>query len=328
MTEVVSETLLTCNRDTLQVFNAACPLTEEARKVLFTLPNLRQLRTVVQGPTSLPTIVLPNVDLIHVEYDSGLDWLQGFRQATIGGLKTVGFLNASGSAPIGDFLKEFQSVALTISAQNTLSEFRFCTSQSWSPNYSSLLVFKQMTKLEIEFSCHTGCSSTVDDDIVIDLAQAMPELELLRLGKQPCHTVGGVTFRGLVVLALRCARLSKLHVHLQANRLAEATSRTEPPSTSAPTAVIPQTNCALTDLQVGETPISESATLVVGLTLLQIFPEILNIEYVHSRWRKVAETIKLFKRIGGHIHHASKTRLPHPLPPIILGDTPPENTAV
>lgn len=54
MTEAVSEMLLACNRDTLQAFYVPCPLTEEARGALYKLPNLLMLRTVIQGPTSLP----------------------------------------------------------------------------------------------------------------------------------------------------------------------------------------------------------------------------------------------------------------------------------
>ena len=137
----------------------------------------------------------------------------------------------------------------------------------------------------------------------------MPELEILQLGKPPCRALTGVTFKGLVVLASLCNRLSKLCVHIQANRLAEATSGTEPPFPSEHAAVIPRTNCALKDLQVGETPIQESETLAVGLTLLQMFPEIRNIEYVNPRsnWKSVVETIKLFKRFGGHIEHVRRT---------------------
>ena len=167
-----------------------------------------------------------------------------------------------------------------------------------------------MTKLEIEFSCRNGCSSTVDDDVIISLAQAMPGLEILQLGEMPCWTLTGVTLKGLVALASYCLQLSQLRVHLQARKLAEATIDTEPPSPSEHAAAIPWTSCALTDLQVGEAPIPEWAVSTVALTLLQIFPQILNVEYLNPQWKRVSETIKLFKRIGGHIHHASKTHLP------------------
>ena len=313
MTEAVSEMVLAFNRDTLRGFYVACPLTEEAYGVLCTLPNLHDLWVVIQGPISLPPVALPNLGMIYVEYDSGRDWLQGFRGATLGKLRTVIFCPTPGSAQIGGFLEEFQSIALATSAQNSLVQFSFRISQSWTPDYSSLLVFKQMEKLEIGFSCNNGCSSTVDDDIIISLAQVMPELEILQLGNEPCRALGGVTFKGLIALALHCPRLSKLCVHFQPNSLVEATSPTEPPPPSGRAAAIPRTNCALIDLQVGKTPIQESATLAVSLTLLQIFPGLVNIEYVNPRsnWKSVAETIKLFRRISVHVDHASKTHLPH-----------------
>jgi len=308
--EAVSEMLLACNRDTLQTFSVNCPLTKEARRFLCTLPNLRRLRTVVQGPTSLPPLALPELDMFWIEWNSGRDWLQAFRGATIGKLKTAIFCPVSRSSRISGFLEEFESVALTTSAPNTLSALDLYTSQSWSPNYSSLLVFKQMTKLKIEFSCHNGCSSTVDDDVIINLAQAMPGLEILKLGGQPCRAPSDVTFKGLIALALRCPQLSHLRVHFQASSLAEATSRTEPPPLSEPTPGTPQTNCALKVLEVGETPVAEQETLAVGITLLQLFPKIVSIECFNAQWRSVAETIKLFKRISGNIRHASKKHLP------------------
>ena len=73
-TEAVSEMLLTCNRDTLRVFEVDSPLTEEAREVVYRLPKLVGMWAIIQGPTSLPTVALPNLTSIDVEYDD-LDWL-------------------------------------------------------------------------------------------------------------------------------------------------------------------------------------------------------------------------------------------------------------
>ena len=308
--EAVSEMLISCNRDTLRVFLARSPLTEEARGVLCELPKLRRLRTVFQGKTLLPPVTLPRLATIYVVYDHGNEWLQGFRGATLGELNTVVF-SPSTSARIDNFLEEFQSVALTVPVQNTLSSFVFRTSQSWNPNYSSLLVFKQLTKLEIEFSCDAGCSSRVDDDIVISLAQAMPKLEILQLGKDPCPTPTGVTLKGLAALARRCLHLSTLRVHLHVEELVEATTSAEPPFPSEHAAVVPRMDCASTVLQVGETPIPEEEEFGVALTLLHVFPQELNIEYSNPQWKQVVETMKLFKRIGGHVEHASKAHLPH-----------------
>lgn len=307
ITEVVSEMLLTCNPNTLQLLSVDSPLTEDARGVVYRLPRLYNLSVLIQGPVSLPPVELPNLETICLEWNSGFDWLEGFRGATIRKLESITFRPTG--AQIDGFLEEFQSVALTISAQETLSKFSFYTSQSWTPNYSSLFVFKRLTKLEVEFSCHIGCSSTVDDDTVIKLAEAMPGLKILRLGGPPCRVVTGVTFKGLVSLALRCPQLSELCVHLQANKLADATYPLYP---SEPTTFVSRTECALTDLQVGSTRLAEQAALAVGISLLQLFPELVNIKYTNSPWKKVADVVRLSRRIGGRIHDASKTCLQFP----------------
>ena len=311
ITEAASELLLACNRDTLQFFLVDSPLTEDARGILYKLPKLRELQTTIQGPTLLPRVALPDLEAIWVQWDSSCDWLQGFRGATVGRLQTIILRPTSESAQIGNFLEEFQSVALATSSQDTLSDFFFQTSQAWSPSYSFLLGFKQMARLRIEFSCRDGCSSTVDDDIITSLAQAMPKLETLRLGRTPCSAPTGVTLKGLVALACHCIQLSELRVHLQAGKLAEVATSTEPSLPSENAAVIPRTNCALRSLQVGKAPIQQHATSAVALTLLQVFPQILDVEYTDPQWENVAETIKLFKRIGGHVDRTSKAHLLH-----------------
>jgi hypothetical protein len=303
-----SEFLLTTSRDTLRHICVDSPLTEEARQVVFNLPNLCWLWVVIEGFTPLPTMVLPNLTRIDIEYDHNRGWLQGFRGATLEKLNSVTFRTTSGP---GDFLEEFQSVALTSSIQNTLSTFCFYTSHSWNPNYSYLLAFEQLTELKIEFSCHDSCSSRVDDGVIIILTQAMPKLEILWLGEAPCGTPTGVTFNGLITLACRCPQLAELCIHFRANSLVEATTSGEPESPSKPATIIPRSNCVLTYLRVGKIPIPEGSALAVALILLQVFPRILNIGYRNPEWKKVEETIELFKRIGGHVRHASKSHLPH-----------------
>ena len=311
ITEAVSEMLLACNRDTLQKFNVDSPLTEDAREVVYRLPRLSNLWTVIQGPTSLPTVTLPNLTSIDVEYDDDLNWLQGFRGAVLGELDSVSF--HSESDHIGDFIGAFENVALTTSAKDTLSEFRFYTSSSWNPNYSSLLSFNQLKEVEIEFSCAAGCSSKLDDDIIMSIAQAMPNLETLQLGDPPCDTPAGITVNGLIGLARFCPRLSKLCIHFQAATLVEvvASVTAQFPSDSKP--VIRREDCALTDLEVGMIPIPARSGLVIAHILLQIFPRILNVKYIwraDGGWKAVSETINDFRRIGNFVHHTGKA---HPV---------------
>jgi hypothetical protein len=308
ITEAVSEMVLGCNRDALREFFVDSPLTEEARGVVYRLPKLVGLLSVMQGPTSLSPVALPNLTTVDLEYDDHSDWLQGFRGVVLEKLEHVYF--RAESEQIGDFLGAFEDVALTTSAPATLSTLEFLTSQPWNPNYRSLLQFTQLTHLVIEFSCHNVCSSTINDDIIISLAQAMPKLEILRLGGIPCRTPTGVTVKGLIALSWRCLRLSELRIHFQATNLVQAATGAGAKLPSDGRSMVRQEECGLTDLEVGHIPILEESTLKVAMTLLQIFPHLLNIAYSEVKWRRVVETIQLFKRIGTFVHDTSKA---HPL---------------
>ena len=293
--DAVSEMLLACNRDTLRIFEVDSPLTEEAREVVYRLPRLSGLWTAIEGHTLLPQVALPNLTKIEVEYDDHFDWLQGFRGAKLEKLKSVSF--HSESDQIGDILGAFQDVWPASSAQNPLSEFEFHTFRSWNPNYSSLLSFTQLQQLDIEFACHGVCSSTVDDDVIVALAQAMPKLEILRLGHTPCGTPTGTTTHGLITLASRCPRLSNLRIHFRGDSLVKAATsaaRTPPPVDEP----VQREDCALTDLDVGDIPIPPRSATKVMLMLLQIFPRITNVEYTNPEWMKVSRGIRDFRRTG------------------------------
>ena len=307
ITEAVSEMVLGCNRDALQTFRVDSPLTEEAREVVYRLPKLSRLWAVIRGPVSLPAVALPNLAMIDVEYDD-LAWLRGFRGATLEKLESVNFRSESGD--IGDFLGAFESVALSVSAQNTLSDFAFYTSRSWNPNYSSLLSFNHLKDVEIESSCGDGCSSRVDDDIIASLARAMPKLETLRLGDQPCSAPTGITVNGLISLACGCPRLSRLRVHFQALSLVTAATGPTIPSPSDDEAIPPRReDCALVELEVGETPVSTLSGFTVALVLFRVFPRITNVKYIDWAWQTVQETIEDCRRVDALLHHSSKTHL-------------------
>ena len=183
----VSGMLLASNRDTLQCFDADSPLTEEACEVILKLPNLRELSVIIEQDTSLPSAALPNLTTLILEYDRDGGWLPMFHGATFGKLKAVTFSPTSES--IGDFLEAFGRAALVTSIQNTLTQFHLYAPCSQNKNYSPLLLFTQLTEVITEFSCIDGCSSRVDDDIIISLARAVPKLKTLRLGSPPCREI-------------------------------------------------------------------------------------------------------------------------------------------
>ena len=286
----VSRMLLANNRNTLQSVHVDSPLTEEASKVIFRLPNLRELSVVAKRDTSLPSMGLPNLTRLTIACDREGDWLSMFRGATFGKLQAVTFCPES--KQIGNFLEAFEVVALAASIQNTLSEFHLYTPFSWNPNYTSLLPFTHLTDITIESRCSDGCSSRVDDDVVVNIAQAMPKLEILRLGDSPCHEIPiGVTVKGLVALANRCPDLYSLRIHFQVASLSALPAIHEPIPNVGP--IVLRRDCILRVLDVGEIFMREDSVSMVALTLARIFPHPEFIDYIDEDWEKVMNIIRL-----------------------------------
>ena len=288
----VSEMLLATNRNTLKGVNVDSPLTEEACEVIYKLPDLSGLSMVIGEDTLLTPVVLPNLTILVVSYDHGSDWLQMFDGVTFGKLEIITF--HSGSKRNGDFLEEFERITRTTSTRKTLLNFAFCASHPWRPGYRSLLPFTRLKELVIEFPCESNCSSTIDDDTITDLARAMPRLEILYLGEEPCRIPIGVTAKGLAALAYHCRHLSELRIHFEVDSL-ELDPPEIPGVVPSGEPAIPQEDCALTELDVGKILVQEGAKPAVALCLLRIFPRIKHIKYSNRGWRGVADAIKLPK---------------------------------
>jgi len=326
----VSGILLTINRNALQCFRVDSPLTEEADRVVYNLPNLRDLSVIIGKGTSLPSAVLPNLTNLVVIYDYDNDVVRMFHGATFGKLVAVSF--SPRSEQIGNFLEAFERVALAASVQNTLSEFYLYTERSWNPNYSSLLPFTQLMTLEIQSSCHDGCSSSVDDGVITDLARAMPKLQRLELGDPPCRDIPtGVTIKGLVALAHHCPNLYSLCVHLHVDSLCVPSTIPLVNPGVGPTAL--QGDCDLSNLEVGKIPLPEDSVATVALTLAHIFPNIEGINCVDENWDKVLDAICnsreiIFRSGEGHPLSAPRSDLSDTSPGATLDPEPTPEGAI
>jgi len=294
ITAAISRMVLVTNRNTIQAFRADCPLTEEASEVLYKLPNLRRIAVVIERETRLPSASLPSLTRLEVLCDNEDGWPQLFHGATLGRLEHVDLYLQS--EQVGDCLEAFKEAALSSSIQNTLSEFLIVGDHPWNPNYSSLLPFTQLVDLQIVVFCDGGCTSRVDDDIVVSLSRAMPKLETLKLGSTPCgQSTSGVTTKGLLALARHCPKLSTLRVHLQVASLSEPPGIPGMVRNAGPAAL--WTDCALTELEVGETPVPEGSAIIIALTLLRIFPRLGSMGFFGEGWEEVANAIELSREI-------------------------------
>ena len=295
ITAVVSEMVFAINQNTLRKLDVDSPLSEEASAVIYKLPNLCDLSVVIEREASLPSASLQNLTRLAIYCDNEGGWPGLFHGATFRKLKYVAFRPRS--KQIGDFLGAFERAALSSSVQNTLSEFYLCTLCSWNPNYSSLLPFTQLVDLVIISPCIGGCSSRVDDELVINLSRAMPKLEVLHLGNGPCREfTTGVTAKGLMALAHHCRNLSFLCVHFKVASLsawpASAGTNASARSTTS------WADCALRLLVVGRIHMPEESVLMVALTLLRIFPRIEILDGEDERWSKVEDALRHSRQIA------------------------------
>ena len=257
-------------------------------------------------PTSLPEVTLPNLTELDIEYHRDHDWLRGLHGMTFSKLTEV-TLHAE-CQQVGAFLEAFEEFALATSVSAVLSCFEFFTSCSWNPNYRSILAFQRLKELILEFSCHDGCSSSVDDDVLVTLAQAMPKLVTLKLGKAPCAVSGGITIHGLIALIHHCRDISTLRVHFRTNSLVEALTVADEVAPSLQEPCIPWEG-SLISLEVGATPILESHKYLIALALLRIFPRLRNIAYVGEEWKWVANMIILCRGVDSVVRRSGKMHL-------------------
>ena len=307
ITAAVSRMFVATNQNALQEFHANSPFTEVASEAVYKSRNLRGLSVVIEKGTFIPSVSLPNLTYPKIECDDGSDGLQLLRGATFGKLEFVSFDLRYG--PNSNFLEAFKDAALSSSIQNTLWTICLSMECSWDPSYSSLLPFTQLVHLNIFPPCDENCSR-VDDNIVIDLSRAMPQLETLRLGFGPCHSfTGGVTAKGLMALARNCPNLSSLCIHFQVASLRDPPTGLETTRNAGCSAS--WTGCVLAAFEVGDILVPEDSASTVALTLLRIFPRIKTIHSNNDGWIEVQDMIRRSKRIIGRSskqHHITISR--------------------
>ena len=150
-------------------------------------------------------------------------------------------------------------------------------------------------KLVIDFSCEHGCSSTIDDDTITDVARAMPRLESLELGGLPCQAPTGVTAKGLAALAHYCPNLWVLRIHIQ---VASLDPLAIPRTISDGEPTILREGRALAGLHVGKIPVPEEFALAVARTIARIFPCIKAVHYCDQSWGRVVDEMRRSRESG------------------------------
>ena len=169
-----------------------------------------------------------------------------------------------------------------------------------------LLRFVALRTVRVTSACNmTRCKFFLSDDDVSAIATSMPNLTELHLGGIPCMSTSvDVSMDSLAILAANCTKLRDLQIHFDAvgfiNRALDV-----PNEHIAPPQLTPN-SCQLTQLNVGTIPLrgSMEGYWVVGMALLQIFPNLKNIKYHQQplfggrEWGEVARIIKVQRNVA------------------------------
>ena len=159
----------------------------------------------------------------------------------------------------------------------------------------------------------SGCKFFLCDEDISIIANAMPNLVELHLGGTPCSsTLVNVSMTSLATLATNCTKIRDLQIHFDTagfiNRVLDVPAeRPIPPRATS-------SSCQLTQLSVGRIPLNRAMDgyWVVGMALLQIFPNLTNIKCHQPQlglggreWGEVMRIVRVQRNVVNSMSGAS-----------------------
>lgn len=299
-----------CNPYRLRKYNVDSPISPAALRHIVQLPSLEEFWLVsnsFQLPDPLPAVVFPSLRLLDVEYSGDHTWLK-LLPAIENPVLTSIFVECPGSE-VTHFMKAFKLTITECQMEERLQEFRIRSQDEFkiSPEIiACTFSFKSLTCLKVLSECSSSLCQTFNltDGHIDLLTKAMPRLDSLTIGGEPCRTPSQITFKSLYIISHRCPRLTALRIHF--NPMLFVT-KVDTDSESGDVAIglsdlaTPPSNlCSITTIDVGNIPLpSESNTAyIMALGLLGVFPRLEKLEYQDSDWEEIDELIGVCRRMG------------------------------
>ena len=246
-----------CQRGTsLRSFDCDLPLSEAAIRHLMRLPNLRFWFTIQEPPRTVPPIIFPSLNKLHLDKLAALLWLP--------------LLASHGNATIQHGPGSATSHTNTRDTLNALDCPNGTTINSTF--LSSIVTFRNLVVLVVPGGCSNagGCIFRLTDDDVENLAAALPQLNNLQLARPCSRNSCETTVSSLLSLSTHCLRLEFLVIHFNTRtvvgdmqRLLDRNSERDEPK------------CKLGSLKVGFLPLHEVRREDIGTVAMGfkvIFP--------------------------------------------------------
>ena len=287
LTEEISSFILG-RGESFREFGTNLMLSTQAIVHLMQLPNLSFWATE-QGPPQVTdlihhgvpdgvTTLFPSLKALYLRGDAALEWLSLFEAAK---KRTPPWIMADDSL-------------------STLS-YRHPTIPINSTLLSRLLPFTGLVEVFLTMGClFRPCVSQFTDQDVERLAIALPKLEALTLGEQPCRAdTCPTTVQSLLSLSLHCTRLKHLNIHFRTANLRADILALLGNAYSQGLHLRPR--CALETLVTGEMSIelTDHDTTLISMGMLTIFPSLSKFVSRSPRWAQLGVLMKIFGQIEG-----------------------------
>jgi hypothetical protein len=298
-----------CNPYRLRKYNVDSPISASALRHIIQLPSLAEFWLVVdsfQLPTPLPVVVFPSLRLLDVEYSGDHTWLELLRAIENPVLTSI-FIECSGS-DVAQFMKAFQLTIAECKMQERLEEFRVRSQDEFKISPAIIactLSFKNLTSLKVLSECSPGVCQTFEltDDNVDLLTKAMPHLESLAIGEEPCGIPSQITFKSLYTISRRCPQLTSLRIHFNPEFFVskiDTDAQSGDVALGLPDLKTQSDLCCVATIEVGNIPLpSESNTsYIMALGLLGVFPRLEKLEYDDGDWEDIDDMIGVCRRMG------------------------------
>ena len=310
--EASSQLLMRCNPYRLRKYNVDSPISPAALRHILQLPSLEEFWLVVdsfQLPDPLPIVVFPSLRLLDVEYKGDHTWLK-----LLPAIENPVLTSISVECPGSDmeqFMEAFKLTTAECRMQERLQELRVRSRDEFriSPEMiACTFSFKNLTSLKVLSECSSSVCQTFDltDDHINLLTKAIPLLETLLIGEEPCGIPSQITFKSLYTVSRRCPRLTTLRIHFNPTSFI---IKVDTDSESGDIALglsdlttSPSSLCLVKTINVRNIPLPSecSASYIMALGLLGVFPHLETLEFEDNDcdWEEVDELIRICRRMG------------------------------
>ena len=299
--EASSQLLMQCNPNRLRTYNVDAPLSAPALSHAIQLPLLEALCFVepFHFPDPLSDVVFPSLQALNVEFTRDLAWLKILPKCPVLFMIQIIYLGPD----VAQFMETFLSTITGCGMHERLQELTFCgrgeikvTPQLIACNFS----LKNLTVFELYSTGSTSCQTLdlTDADINL-LTNAMPHLQVLVIGEEPCRVPSKITFNSLYTISSRCTGLRTLQIHFNPDLFitkVNADFKSGNDDFEIPSSDL----CSVTEIKAGNIalPGQSNVSYIMALGLLRVFPHLEGVKYNDVAWKEINKMVSIHQHVG------------------------------